>query len=167
MSESETHPSHRGPSGLNRGLLRIRASELRDKLTKRLIRLCQQQSVGVLSAFGFKNLWEEICIAVRQDHPLRGMYEDHLETHLTDLVVALPVIDQQTLWLVETYASIDWPPPPEFPDLAKHMPPEDLPWPPTDWPIVAKGIARQIIHESVLYECHNYDNARIRAYEGR
>jgi hypothetical protein len=114
---------------------------------------------------GFKNLWEEICIVIRSDHPLKDSYESHLKEHLNDLVMALPAIDQQTLWLM-TYPGTDYAMSPEWlPDLppTSLSPSRD----PKDWPVNTREIAAEIFHDQVLDECVNYENARIRAYEGR
>lgn len=151
--------------GLYRRLLEIRAQSLREVLVKRLIRKCQAQTVGLMGSAGLKNLWEEICIAMRDDHPLKDRYEDHLKNHLEGLIQALPALDQQTLWLLARTGD-------EFLIDA-----DDLKWPdqvprwetlqPSDWPLDTRRLAIDIIHDDVLYECYNYDNARIRAYEGR
>jgi hypothetical protein len=97
---------------------------------------------------------------------MRDLYESHLEDHLNALVSALPALDQQTLWLTTcqgtAYAtSPEWIPGEKQPTL---------PWPsikPCEWPLDTRKIAIEILNEDVLYECFNYDNVRIRAYEGR
>lgn len=153
------------PYGLYRRLLEIRAKGLRDVLVQRLIRRCQKQSVGLLEQAGLKNLWEEICIAIRTDHPMRNHYEFQMEDHLNALITALPAIELQTLWLT-TYRGIEYATSPEW--IPGEQP--DPPWPslkPCEWPLDTRKIAIEIISDDMLYKCVNYDNARIRAYEGR
>ena len=160
------HQPNLDPYGLYRRLLEMRAQGLRDVLVQRLIRRCQKQSVGLSENDGLKNLWEEICIAIRIEHPMRSLYESHLQDHLNALVKALPAIDQQTLWLT-TYQGTEYATSPEWiPGNEKPAPP----WPslkPSEWPLDTRKIAVEIINDDVLYERVNYDNARIRAYEGR
>lgn len=176
MFELKSSTPHHDPYGLYRRLIEARAQGLCDALVKRLIRKCQKHPVGLLGNAGLKNLWEEICIAIRNDHPMKSLYEAHLQNHLNDLVMALPAIDQQTLWLV-TYPGTEYATSPEWPHamelVQKNLPLDtkpNLPWPsitPSDWPWDTRRIAIEIINDSVLEECFNYENAQIRAYEGR
>lgn len=165
MFEHQPSPPNLDPYGLYRRLLNVHAQGLRDVLVPRLIRRCQKQAVGLLGGSGLKNLWEEICIAIRTDHPMRGLYESHLQDHLNTLIMALPAFDQQTLWLMSYQGT-------EYATLPEWIPGEqpDRPWPslkPSEWPLDTRKVAVEIVHEDVLYECFNYDNARIRAFEGR
>ena len=159
------HQPNLDPYGLYRRLLEMHAKILRDVLVQRLIRRCQKQPVGLLGDGGLKNLWEEICIAIRIDHPMRNLYESHLEDHLNALVMALPAIDQQTLWLM-TYQGTEYATSPEWiPGEQPSLPGPSLK--PSEWPVDTRKVATEIINDDVLYECVNYDNARIRTYEGR
>jgi hypothetical protein len=128
------------------------AEVLCETLTKRLIRRCQAQGRGVGSD-ELQNLWEEICVGVRSDHPLVDAYCRHLEQHLMPLVCALPVLEQQLLW-AHMHDDVDDP----------TVYPSSLP---EDWPLDLPGITRYILNEHVMYQCWNYENARIRAAEGR
>lgn len=166
MFEHQPRPPNQDPYGLYRWLVEMHGQGVRDVLVRRLIRRCQKQSVGLLGDAGLKNLWEEICIAIRTDHPMRDLYESHLETHLTALVLALPVLDQQTLWLT-TYEGTKYANSPDWTPGEEHS---TTPWPslkPSEWPLDIRKVAIEIINDDVLYECVNYDNKRIRAYEGR
>lgn len=153
------------PHGLYRCLLEIRAQGLRDVLVKRLIRRCQKLPAGLLGDAGLKNPWEEICIAIRNDHPMRDLYESHLEDHLDALVLALPAMDQQTLWLL-TDQGTEYATSPAWIPGERHAPPAPS-LKPSEWPLETRKVATEIINNDVLYECANYNNARIRAYEER
>jgi len=53
------------------------------------------------------------------------------------------------------------------PDLRGNQQPFTPSLKPSEWPLDTRKIAIEIINDDVLYECVNYDNARIRTYEGR
>lgn len=166
MFEHQASPQNLDPNGLYRRLIELRAQALREVLVKRLIRRCQKMPVGLLANAGLRNLWEEICIAIRRELPMYDLYVSHLEDTLDALIVALPAIDQQTVWLT-TYHGV------EYATSLTWLPSEETQTPgspslkPSDWPLNPSKIATEIIHDEVLYECFNYENARIRAYEGR
>ncbi len=135
-----------------RSLLLQQAQLIRATLTKRLIRRCQAEERGIGSD-GLRNLWEEICLAIRSGHPMSEMCQDHMLSHLTSLVKELPPLQQQTLWVAMN----------DDPEDERAYPSNK----PASWPVDEKTIARFVLAEDVLYECANYDNARIRAHEGR
>ena len=128
------------------------AQQICERLTRRLIRKCQGEVRGI-GPENLRNLWEEICLAMRSDHPMRGAYQGHMTDHLTRMVVALPPLEQQILWLMVNDEVND---PQAYPSAR-----------PDQWPLDARRIAGHVFAEDVMYECINYDNARIRACEGR
>ena len=128
------------------------AQHLCDRLTKRLIRKYQAEPRGI-GPESLRNLWEEICLAMRSDHPMAEMYRQHMVDRLASLVAALPPLEQQILWLAVNDED-------EQPQAYPSKRPEQ-------WPIDASRIARYVCEQDVMYECFNYDNARIRACEGR
>lgn len=165
MFAHESMPPSLDPYGLYRRLLEMHAQGLRDVLVSRLIRRCQRQPIGLMGDTGLKNLWEEICIAIRTEHLLKDVYLSHLENHLNALIEELPALDQRTLWLM-TYQGTEYATTPE--KILGEEP--DKPCPslkPSEWPVHTRKVAVEIINEDILHECFNYDNARIRAYEGR
>lgn len=128
------------------------AQNLCDRLTRRLIRRCQSEAPGI-GPDNLRNLWEEICLAMRSDHPMSEVYRQHMLERLTPMVAALPALEQQILWLLVN----------DEEDEAQAYPSRR----PEQWPIDVSRIARYVCAEDVMYECVNYDNARIRACEGR
>jgi hypothetical protein len=90
---------------------------------------------------------------MRTDHPMADAYRDYLEQHLMPLVTALASSQQQVLWTV-MHGDID--------DASVYP----SRWP-DEWPIDVRRIARYVLNEHVMYQCWNYENARIRAAEGR
>jgi len=175
MFEFGTQAPMHDPCGLYRKLLQTQAEQLCELLTKRLIRTCQSQAPGLMSSAEIKNLWEEICVACRTDAVFQSAYGEHLELCMISLIEALPPLERQMLWLMTdagaAYAAL-----PEWlvTEEAMHHGGSPLarpehPWPslnPNEWPVDARAIARDIIHEYVLYECMNYENKRIRACTG-
>jgi hypothetical protein len=128
------------------------AQQICERLTRRLIRKCQGEARGV-GPDNLRNLWEEICLAMRSDHPMCEAYRQRMLDHLAPMVAALPMVEQQVLWLMvndEEDSELAFP--------SKH---------PERWPIDTGRIARHVCAVDVMYECANYDNARIRACEGR
>lgn len=126
--------------------------ELCELLVKRLIRVCQSEPRGI-GQEGLKSLWEEICVAIRSDHPMTERYQDHLVSRMTILIDALPMTQQFMLWV-----------------MVHDEAPDDAAFPsrnPEQWPIDTQKIARRVVASHVMDECMNYDNARIRAAEGR
>lgn len=128
------------------------AQHLCDRLTRRLIRKCQSEALGI-GPDNLRNLWEEICLAMRSDHPMSEMYRQHMLDRLTPMVAALPALEQQILWLLVN----------DEEDEAQAYPSRR----PEQWPIDAARIARYVCAEDVMYACVNYDNAHIRGCEGR
>lgn len=135
-----------------RAVLIRQANELCDLLVRRLIRVCQAQPMDI-GAEGLNSLWDEICLAVRSDHPMTETYRGHLIKHLTALIEALPAIQRQMLWVAVHDEAPDTT---AFPDRC-----------PDKWPLIPSLIARRVVASHVMFECANYENARIRAAEGR
>ena len=166
MFEHQASPQNLDPNGLYRRLIELRAQALREVLVKRLIRRCQKMPAGLLGDPGLNNLWDEICIAIRTEHPMRDLYESLLADKLNALVMALPALDQQTVWLTtyhgaEYATSLTWLPSEETQTAARPS------RKPSDWPLNTRKMTLEMIQDEVLYECFNYENARIRACEGR
>ena len=125
--------------------------ELCELLVKRLIRVCQAEPVGI-GQDGLKNLWEEICLAIRSDHSMTEGYQNHLVERLTTLIDAVPLTQRFMLWV-----------------MVHDEAPDDAAFPsrnPEQWPIDTRKMARRIVASHVMDQCMNYQNTRIRAAEG-
>jgi hypothetical protein len=175
MYEFGSHAPMHDPFGLYRRLLEKQADAICELLTKRLIRKCQAESVGLMSEAGLRSLWEEICVARRQDSCWNELYDEHLKDRMILLVDALPAIERQILWLMTNHGN-EYATSPLWPDLGllleRGLPLDtkpNAPWPstnPTEWPIDSRKIASEVIHDYVMSECMNYENSRIRACTG-
>ena len=47
---------------------------------------------------GAKNLWDEICVQIRSEHPLTESYQDHVRKRLSALMPALRSAERLALW---------------------------------------------------------------------
>ena len=161
--------------GLYSHWMRRQGDAICELLTKRLIRKCQSEVIGLKSDTVLKNLWEEICVSLREDSVYSPLYEEHLENRMTTLVDALPPIERQILWLM-SYDGVGYATTPD-PTYTKMLLENNLPFDtfsdkpkpstnPQNWPIDSSRLAREIIQDYVKYECGNYQNARIRACTG-
>lgn len=174
MFEFGTREPIHDPYGVYRSMLQQHADAICEKLTKRLIRQFQLQASILKAGAGLKNMWEEICVSLREDSIWGSIYEENLEMKMLALIEALQPIEQQTIWLM-TYDGVGYATSPEWysPEMfsesgfssnektAKPLTAKDA----KHWPINNRHIARQVLDEYVQPACWSYENARTRKAE--
>lgn len=79
MFEFGTREPMHDPYGVYRSMLQQHADAICEKLTKRLIRQFQLRASILKEDAGLKNMWEEICVSMREDSVWSAIYESDLE----------------------------------------------------------------------------------------
>jgi hypothetical protein len=120
------------------------------KLLRKLISALRRDGPGLIEHRGMPNLWEEMCVQVREEHPLTEMYLDHARKRLDPLVRALSSRERFALWL-GSYDSEGVRDSDEAVSLTLALARAD----PDD-------LTRRFVHEEVTPLLWNYETKRIR-----
>lgn len=127
---------------------------LGEDLARRTIRKLQSLPAGLLADAGARNLWDEICVQTRSEHPFAEAYCDEIIRHLVALVAGLADPERAGIWL-QTYAAEALVHDDESHGLNAILA-----------AVNDNDIARYLLDEHLTYEMWNYTNAWIRDATG-
>ena len=124
-----------------------------ERLVARVIEFLKKTVPGVLGAQGAENLWDEICVGLREGSPFSEMYVDHISKVTQQESKRLPQAERVALWLTSYWGEMFMGSIPDEINVPNCIPVDD------------GEIAKHIV-QSVCNEAFNYENSWISEMTG-